>query len=91
MGTKLTLAEHLCDIGYEDTKLIPGFDDAYCGMTTDDRAVYNYAKMVQILVCQGMDGEEAVDYLSYNTIRALDYEDKAPVIIYPDSFVLDNE
>lgn len=41
-------------------------------------------KMVTYLVeKQGMSEEEAVDWIDYNTIRALAYYDKAPIIMYP--------
>jgi hypothetical protein len=47
-----------------------GFDDAVIGYTMNHGSgvlVYDYDKMAEILVFeQGMDEEEAHDYLSYN-------------------------
>ena len=64
-----------------------GYDNAIIGMTTDGRAVYSYEKMVASLIEEGMDDIEAIDYIEYNTIRALCYIDKktegrAPIIMY---------
>lgn len=60
------------------------YEDAFIGVSNDDRAIYDWEKMVAYLVDkQGMSEEEAVDWIDYNTIRALAYYDKAPIIMYP--------
>lgn len=60
------------------------YEDAFIGVSNDDRAIYDWEKMVTYLVDkQGMSEEEAVDWIDYNTIRALAYYDKAPIIMYP--------
>ena len=60
------------------------YEDAFIGVSNDDRAIYDWEKMVAYLVDkQGMSEEEAVDWIDYNTIRALAYYDKAPIIMHP--------
>lgn len=72
--------------GFEDIVLFSNFDygDAFIGISNDDRAIYNYEKMVEYLINkQDMTEEEAIEWIDYNTIRALAYYDKAPIIMYP--------
>lgn len=60
------------------------YEDAFVGISNDDRAIYNWEKMVEYLVTkQDMTEEEAVEWIDYDTIRALAYYDKAPIIMYP--------
>lgn len=61
------------------------YDDALIGYTDDDRAVYDYEKMVSCLMKEeGWDREEAIEWIEYNTIRSLPYMgDDAPIIVYP--------
>lgn len=79
--------ERLLDNGYEGVKFLTDFsyDDALIGVTEDERAVYDYNKMVEWLVKnEEFTEEEAMDWISYNTIRALPYfGEGAPIIIYP--------
>lgn len=60
------------------------YDSAFVGMTWDDRCVYDYNKMVQWIVeTQGWDELEAVEWIEYNTIRALPYMGEgAPIVMY---------
>ena len=60
------------------------YDSALIGYTDDGRAVYEYGLMVQyLMVEEDMDELEAMEWIDYNTIRALPYAgDKAPVIMY---------
>lgn len=61
----------------------PSYESALIGVTTDYRAVYDYDLMVASLVEEdGMTGEEAEDFISYNTVRALPYMNNAPIIMY---------
>lgn len=55
------------------------------GVTDDGRAVYDFEKMVAWLVeTEDMDEIEAMEWIEYNTIRALPYAgDHAPIIMYP--------
>jgi hypothetical protein len=45
-----------------------GFDDAIIGIDEKDmcRVVYDYNKMVCILIDEGMTEEDAIEYLSFN-------------------------
>lgn len=60
----------------------PSFDSAIVGVTSDDRAVYDYDLMVEDLSEQdNMSLWEAQEFIEYNTIRALPYMPKSPVIL----------
>jgi hypothetical protein len=62
----------------------PSFDGSIIGVTDDDCVVYDYNKMVEELAADdGMSLEDAADFISYNTIRAIPYAGAyAPVIMY---------
>lgn len=75
----------LCDAGYEESIVFehPDYDSAIIGVDENGRVVYDYYKMVQDLMDQdGMTRDEAVEFLEYNTIRALPYAgEEAPIIM----------
>lgn len=79
--------EILEEMGYEDSVVFdsPDFDDAIIGVTDEGRVAYSYDTMVEQLVKRdGMTGEEAVEFIDYNTIRAIPYApDPKPIIVYP--------
>lgn len=83
----MTAAEKILAAGYEDVTILENYsyDDALVGVTEDGRAVYDFDKMVAWLVkTQGFTELEAVEWVEYNTIRALPYMGpEAPVIMYP--------
>ena len=83
----MTAAEKILDAGYEDVLLLANYsyDDALVGVTEDGRAVYDYDRMVAWLVeTEGFTELDAIEWIDYNTIRALPYMgDKAPLIMYP--------
>ena len=83
----MTSEEKLLDMGYEDVVIFKdySYDDALIGVTEDNRAVYDFDKMVAWLVeTQGFTQDEAIEWIEYNTIRALGYfGDEAPVVMYP--------
>lgn len=79
------LAKILTDAGYEDVVLFENYsyEDAFVGISEDDRAIYSYNKMIAWLQeKEGFTYEDAVEWIDYNTIRALPYFDKAPIILY---------
>lgn len=82
----MTAAEKLLDAGYEDVIILENYsyDDALIGVTEDGRAVYDFDKMVEWLVTtQDMTETDAIEWIEYNTIRALPYAGpNAPIIIY---------
>ena len=82
-----TLKERLGELGYEESVVFeqPDYADAVIGVSEQGRVVYDYGKMVSHLVeNDGMDEEEAMEFIDYNTIRALPYAgDLAPIVVYP--------
>lgn len=64
----------------------PDYVTAIIGMTEDNRFVYDYHKMVDYLMEKdGMDVTDAMEFIDYNTIRAIPYMgEKAPVVVNTD-------
>jgi hypothetical protein len=60
------------------------YDGSIVGVTTDGRVVYDYDKMVEELMDdEGWSYEEAIDWIDYNTIRALPYAgENGPIIMF---------
>ena len=77
MGSGAMKAEEkLLENGYEGVKYLTDFsyDTALIGVSHDDRAIYDYDLMLEWLAeDQGFTEEEAVEWIDYNTIRALPY------------------
>mgnify|MGYP003291032837 CR=1 FL=1 len=63
----------------------PDYSTAICGVSDDYRVIYDYDKMLEYLMTyEEMDEAEAADWLSYNTIRSLNYiSGNKPIIMYP--------
>jgi hypothetical protein len=62
----------------------PSFDNSIVAVDYDGRLIYDYDLMVEELMKQDdMSGEEAIDFISYNTLRSLDYmtDKKKPIVI----------
>ena len=59
------------------------FDNSIIGVTLDGRLIYDYDKMIEeIIEDDGMSFDEAMEWIDYNTIRALPYAGSgAPIII----------
>ena len=83
----ITSEEILLENGYEGVKYFTNFsyDTALIGVTDDDRAIYDFEKMVEWLVnTEEFTYDEAVEWIEYNTIRALPYMGEGtPIIMYP--------
>ena len=81
----MTAEERLLENGYEGVKYLTDFpyDSALIGVSHDDRAVYDYDLMVEWLVeTEGFSEEEAVEWIDYNTIRALPYMgNDGPIVV----------
>lgn len=79
--------ERLLDAGYEGVKYLTNYsyDDALIGVSEDGRAIYNYELMIEWLMDkEGWTDNEAVEWIDYNTIRALPYMGSdAPIVMYP--------
>jgi len=65
----MTARERIENEGFEDVIIFdnPSYDDALIGVTNDNRAVYDYDKMIEWLVTnENMDYEEAIDFINWN-------------------------
>lgn len=79
----MNVKELILDAGYEDVIVFeePSYDDAFIGVTSNNRAVYDYDKMLEWLVNkEGMDWDEAADFISYND--SFYYGEGYPLILY---------
>lgn len=82
--------QRLLDAGCEDAVLFeyPTYDDALIGVDADGRAIYDYSKMIDWMVeVEGFTEESAVEWIDYNTLRALPYMDcrtdgMAPIVLF---------
>lgn len=83
----MSAEERLMDAGYEGIKYLvnEGYDDALIGVSEDGRAVYDFDKMVEWLVEKyGWSEIESVEWIEFNTLRALPYMGSdTPIIMYP--------
>lgn len=79
----MTAREKIEERGLDEVVIFenPSFDEAFIGVSDDDRAIYDFDKMVDCL-SKDMTAEEAVEFIEYNTIRALPYVPKSPIILY---------
>lgn len=59
------------------------YDKSIIGMTEDGRLIYSFELMVQeFMEDEGCDETEAIEWLEYNTLRALPYMgERAPIIM----------
>ena len=75
------------DLKNEGTILFrnPDFRFAMIGMSDDYRVVYDYEKMLEFLVeTEDMSYEDAADFVSYDTIKSLNYKSgNKPIVMYP--------
>ena len=81
-----TNQELLIDNGYEDVVYYtnPSYEGALIGVSDDNRAIYDFDKMVKSLMeSEGWDEFEAIEWIEYNTMRANPYFENAPIIMYP--------
>ena len=58
------------------------YDNSIIGMSTDGRVIYSFNKMVEEFMSdENVSEMEAVEWIEYNTIRALPYlGENAPII-----------
>ena len=78
------IRDALCDMGHEEAVIFdgPDYDEAIVGVTDDGRVVYDYDAMVKILVDRdGMEELEALEFIEYNTIRAIPYVENGPIVM----------
>lgn len=81
--TQEEIKNFITEMGCEEVLLFedPCYDTAFVGLSEDDRAVYDYDLMVEYLVEKdGMEPDEAMEFIDYNTIRALPYYENHPIV-----------
>lgn len=75
----------LCGMGFDEAVVFddPDYDEAIVGVTDEGQAVYDFDRMVEILVERdGMEPLAAIDFIDYNTIRALPYIENPPIVMH---------
>ena len=81
-----SLKEWLCENDHEDTVILesPDYLSAIVGISEEGRLIYSYDKMIEhLMTAENMDAEEAMEFIDYNTIRALPYAgEMAPIVLY---------
>ena len=68
---------------YQDEEILKadGFDDAVIGIDTQTmRLIYSVTRCVEILVVDGMDVEEAIEYFDFNVAGAY-MGDQTPIFV----------
>ena len=83
---KRTAAEKLTENDYDNVIIFqnPSYDAALIGVSIDNRAVYDYSKMIDVLREDGMSDDQAVEFIDFNTVRAVAYAGPAgPIIFHP--------
>lgn len=80
------IKEKLENVGYDLSDIsfveIDGFDEACVGISSSDRLVYDYDKMLDVLLNRDkMSLEEAKEYIEYNVFNSLSYMSGAPIVI----------
>jgi hypothetical protein len=60
------------------------YDNSIIGTTFDGRAIYSFELMTEeLIIDENWTYDEAVEWIEYNTIRALPYAgEKAPLVVY---------
>ena len=70
--------------GYEGVTIFenPNYDSAIIGMSNEGRVIYDYEKMAEYLMdTDDMTYEEAIEFIEYNTIRAIPYFPNGPTVL----------
>lgn len=79
------LKEMILDNGYDDIIIFsnPGYETAFIGISEDNRAVYDFDRMVEYLQeHDDMDEIEAIEYIEYNVIHDAGYTgENYPIIV----------
>ena len=77
----------LIDLGLEDSIVFenPDFDSAIIGYdAVKHRVIYDFEKMIEHLMENDkMEYEDAIDFIEYNTLRAIPYMgENAPIVLH---------
>ena len=85
-NTVAELKDLLIQKDFNDTVVLeePSYLSAILGINEEGRVIYSYEKMIQYLMLTcNMSFEESVEFIDYNTIRAIPYMGKkSPIILY---------
>ena len=80
------LKSRLREDGYEGTIVLenPDYAEAAVGVTNNGKVVYDFERMVEHLASvDGITYEDAVEFIEYNTLRAIPYfGEKAPIVMF---------
>ena len=83
---KIEKREQLVEMGFEDTILLenPDYDSAIVGYDViTGKVIYSYDLMIEhLMTVDSMSEEEAIEFIEYNTVRAIPYMGKnSPIIL----------
>jgi hypothetical protein len=83
---KIEKREQLVEMGFEDTILLenPDYDSAIVGYdVVTGKVIYSYDLMIEhLMTVDEMTEEEAIEFIEYNTVRAIPYMgEKSPIIL----------
>lgn len=68
--------------GDEELLFADGFDDAIIGVDVkDNRVIYSYGLILEQLMLQGMEYDEAIEYAEFNILGAYVGE-RTPIYMY---------
>lgn len=80
------LKHNLEEKGHSHTIIFeePSYITAVLGIDDRGRIVYSYSKMIQyLMLTDGISYDDAIEFIDYNTIRAIPYMGElAPIVIY---------
>lgn len=84
------LRDYLVAEGHEHAGVFncPSYDGAIVGYTEEGAVVYDFELMVEEYLSENLNSsrDEAIEFINYNTIRAIPYmndEMVPPIIMYP--------
>jgi len=77
-----------CDDG---TIKLDDLDNCVVGITIRDELIYSYELMLQKFMGEGMDFEEATEWLSYNVVPICTGGGKYPIIFYDNPYLHEYE
>jgi hypothetical protein len=82
----MTKLEQIFELYPDDTFVkVDGFDDAVIGVDAcNTRLVYDVSLMIECLVKEGMEVDDAIDHFEYNVVRSIPYIENAPVLVNTD-------
>lgn len=82
----MTPKDAITEAGFSDVLFLSNYsyDDALVGVTTENRAVYSFSKMVEwLMTTENFTREDAEDWIYYNTVNSMKYFGPgAPIIMY---------